>query len=421
MIHILKERVYGLLRFSERYTKTDMIYLTKGGFWLGLGQAISSLSSLALAVILANYISPNVYGSYKFVLALIGLISSFSLLGMGTALVRSISQGFEGSLKQGVRLSLVWNSGIVLMAGTAALYFFLVDNTVLALSLLVAGTLSPPLLSFALYSSYLEGKKLFRAEALISSARTILVSVTLAAVAILFGDYLALVVAYYVCNVILVVLGLWITLRFFSPSNTRTEPTLSNHAKHFSLIAILSKIGGNLDKVLLFSLLGPASVATYTIALAPIYQAESMRGILARLALPKLSNRPYRELRTALPQKSVFLLILSALLTFTYIGVAPALFDVLFPQYLDAVAYTQVAALSLLFAPTLLFSEAFSAHVMKRELYAIKTISAVSSVLLLLTLTPLLGVWGAIVSLLVSQTVTLLLHVLFFYRPLTKF
>jgi hypothetical protein len=40
----LKYKAYTFLRWSERHTKTDMIYLTKGGFWLTLAQVISSAS-----------------------------------------------------------------------------------------------------------------------------------------------------------------------------------------------------------------------------------------------------------------------------------------------------------------------------------------------------------------------------------------
>ena len=45
MIDKIKNKTYKLLRKSEKYTKTDMVYLTKGGFWLTLGQIISSTSA----------------------------------------------------------------------------------------------------------------------------------------------------------------------------------------------------------------------------------------------------------------------------------------------------------------------------------------------------------------------------------------
>ena len=37
MINKIKNRIYNILRQSEKYTQTDMVYLAKGGFWLTLG------------------------------------------------------------------------------------------------------------------------------------------------------------------------------------------------------------------------------------------------------------------------------------------------------------------------------------------------------------------------------------------------
>ena len=64
MISTIKNRIILLLRKSEKYTKTDMVYLFSGGSWLVVGQIISSVSALALAVLFANLARVSIVG-YK--------------------------------------------------------------------------------------------------------------------------------------------------------------------------------------------------------------------------------------------------------------------------------------------------------------------------------------------------------------------
>ncbi len=64
----LRAKICNFLRWSEKYIKTDMIYLVKGGFWLTLGQIISSVSSLLLVIAFANLLPKETYGIYKYFL-----------------------------------------------------------------------------------------------------------------------------------------------------------------------------------------------------------------------------------------------------------------------------------------------------------------------------------------------------------------
>src|SRR5689334_12787395 len=77
----LMARAERLLRWSERYMKTDMVYLAKGSFWLTLGQVAASASGLLLVIGFANLLPKEVYGTYKLILSLAGIIASFSLTG----------------------------------------------------------------------------------------------------------------------------------------------------------------------------------------------------------------------------------------------------------------------------------------------------------------------------------------------------
>ena len=96
MFRYLKERSKELLRWSEQYTKTDMVYLASGGFWSVVGQSAAAFTSLALAVVVSRYLPKDVYGDYKYVLAVATTGSSFGTPG-STQVTDSNGAGISGT------------------------------------------------------------------------------------------------------------------------------------------------------------------------------------------------------------------------------------------------------------------------------------------------------------------------------------
>ena len=62
----LKQKIYEFLRWSQKYTETDNVYLLKGGFWLIVNQIISISTGIVLYIAFANFLSPHDYGIYKY-------------------------------------------------------------------------------------------------------------------------------------------------------------------------------------------------------------------------------------------------------------------------------------------------------------------------------------------------------------------
>ena len=59
----LKQAGYDFLRWSEKYTKTDMVYTAQSGFWLNLNYIIGSFLSLGLTVLFAHLLPKETFGS----------------------------------------------------------------------------------------------------------------------------------------------------------------------------------------------------------------------------------------------------------------------------------------------------------------------------------------------------------------------
>src|SRR3990172_6841992 len=100
----LRNRGYQLLRQSEDFLKTDMVYLTKGGFWLSLGHGVAMLAGFFISIAFANLFPKESFGTYKFILSMVAMLGAFSLTGIGVAITQAVARGNGGSLRRGFYL-----------------------------------------------------------------------------------------------------------------------------------------------------------------------------------------------------------------------------------------------------------------------------------------------------------------------------
>ena len=157
----LKNGVFNSLKWLERYTKTDMIYLARGGFWLGISQFISTLSAFLTSIAFANLLAPDVFGIYKYILSINALLLITTLSGMDSAVTQSVARGFDNTLRIGVKTKMKWGLiGSVISFGLS-LYYFLQGNMALTIGFGITGIFVPFSESFDMYNSLLWGKKLF--------------------------------------------------------------------------------------------------------------------------------------------------------------------------------------------------------------------------------------------------------------------
>lgn len=414
VITAFRKKTYAFLRWSEQYTRTDMVYLTKGGFWLLVGYGISLGSSIVLAIGFANLLPQEAYGTYKFALSLAGIFTALSLTGLPTALVRSVAQGFEGTFRKSFVLNIRWSALVFVLGLVSGLYYFFQGNTMLALSVFLVSSCSPFLTSASLYNSFLEGRREFRMQTFYSVARNLVPAMSLL-VTIFFTDSVLVVVSVYLASNALVAFWLYRrTMKQYKP-NKEEDPATVPYSKHLSAMNIIATVAANVDKVLVFHFLGAVPLAIYSFAQAPVSQLENPSKFVSRLAFPKLSERNLEALKATLPRKVFLLFGVMAIVVVAYWVAAPYLFQYLFPQYIDSVPFTRVYALTLLFAPATLFGQTLTAHMKTKALYISRIITPGITIILFLVLLPLYGLWGAIMTLVVTQIIHFVFAVYFFY------
>jgi len=411
----LKEATHKALRWSETYTKTDMLYMAHGGFWLTLAKGVGMFSSLLLATAMANLISPEVFGTYKFVLAAAGVIGAFSLVGMGTGIIRAVARGHEGALRSGISAYLKWSLGMVAMSFAAALYYYINGNNTLAIALLLVAVCNPILIGYSFFSQFLSGKKDFKTQSIFDSIADFIPALLLISSLFLTQNPILLILVYFMSGIAINLTLHYFTIQKYRP-NDSVDPETIPYAKHLSLMAVVGKIAENIDKVLVFHYMGAAQLAMYAFAQTPIAQLKLLNEIPAKLAIPKLSTRNLAELKKTLPRKIFFLVGVMTIVAISYIVIAPLVFKLLFPKYLEAVIYTQVLALSLILTPGSIFNDALMAHLKKKELYISQTVLPIVKIALFILLLPPFGIWGAIWATIASQCITFATNAFLFWR-----
>lgn len=396
--------VYSLLRWTEKYLKTDMIYIAKNGSWLTLGQGASSLVSLLLALSFAHLVPKEIYGNYKYILSLGSIFAAFSLTGVGTALVRSIAKGYDGTLRYDFWLNIKWSLVIFLGSLGSSVYYFIQQNSVLGISFLIIGSFSPFLTSASLHGTYLSGKKDFRRTSLFNIFKRLIPATLLLVTMILSQNVIVLVLVYFIANTAVTLYFYFLTLRIYQiPLNAPVDPDNLSYAKHLSFMGILGGIADRIDSILVFHYLGAVSLSIYAFSTAIPEQIIGWVKNINTLALPKFAARDKEHVQRELAGKILRLfLVLSAIYVVYYIG-APYIYKYFFPQYIDSVGYSQLYALMLILTSSTITMSFLQSHKAIRENYIINISSSVMRIVLVSVLVINYGITGAIAGQLLAK------------------
>jgi O-antigen/teichoic acid export membrane protein len=347
MINKLKKFLYKILRGSEKYTKTDMVYLARGHFWLISGQIISTFGTFVLALVFANFLTKEAYGTYKYVLSVASLLAITNLSGMDQIITQSVARGLEGGFIKGLKAKIKYGAlGSVAALGVAT-YYYLHHNILLTFSFLIVGTFLPFMESFNVYDNFLLAKKQFKISAIYKTISQITSATILIIILLLSSNPLLVILFYYLSWTILRFTFLKKSLKKFPPNKVE-DPQAINYSRHISFINITAVLVGSADSLILYHYLGASQLAVYAFAIAPISQLRSLFDKIPVLALPKFANKPISEIHKYFWKRFWLLMTIGSLITLIYILLAPFLYRIFFPQYQSSVLYSQVFSITIL-------------------------------------------------------------------------
>jgi hypothetical protein len=187
---------------------------------------------------------------------------------------------------------------------------------------------------------------------------------------------------------------------------------------HYSAMNMIAVVGINLDKLLIFTVIGSKELAIFFFAQAIPLQARGMLRIIHNLTFPKFIDK---EINFYKVNRSILGLLLFGLLgVVSYILVAPVLFSLLFPQYLSSVYLTQLYSLSIIVYPAIyLMSGILLAKNTTLYLYKISIYNTIGNAMLLLVAANISSLQGVVYAVIASSILYFTLFYYYFYKTST--
>lgn len=386
----------------SRRLQINVRYFAKNSAILTLNYALSVLSGLVSGYLVARLLPAELYGGYRFGLAVTGFVSLVTLPSLESAVARDIAKkGPEGTP---LRFTILANAalcliGALVLVGIVPLLGIWERESLAPLLLVMAAFFIPAQIASTFFSGMVTGTGEFKRLLWVNMISTALVVCLVPPTLYLTHSLPALyLVAVGVPSLVVVVAFLQQLKRF--PSRERSWD-VTRYGALLSLNTIPVAIASQLDSFIIAGMFGLKQLALFQVAILVPEQLKVWFKSLMPVSFSRLATlEDSWESRRKVRQVTGLLMLAVAAGVAFYAAVAPWLCAILFPNYVDTniVALTQLSAALLVVVPCSLMSQYLEAHGMLRVLQWGNWLSMILFVIALLTLTPTMGLAGAILA-----------------------
>jgi O-antigen/teichoic acid export membrane protein len=392
---MLKNTLYNLLRWSEKYTKTDMVYLAKNSFWLNTNTIVATLLAFLLSVLFSRYISKDIYGTYQFLISIGSIIASLTLVGMNNAVTQAVARGFDGTVKTSVKEQFRFAVIPTIVGLAISFYYIIYSNYTLSISIAIIALILPISNSFNTWSAFLYGKKNFKSLFLFNQIINFFYYGGLI-IAIFFTPYvLPLIITNFLLNLLGNFVAYFIIIKKYHIQE-ESDPEALKYGKKLSLSSIIPMIALSIDNIIVFHFFGASQLAIYIFAsIVPERLGGLLRPISA-VALPKFSIKNYDEIKLLIPKKIKQLFGLSLFSGILYILLAPIIYKIFFPAYSTSIIYSQVYTIAIILSTTASLSTTALLAVRSKHIFTLNIINPILNIGAMLISVYFFGFWGVI-------------------------
>jgi O-antigen/teichoic acid export membrane protein len=422
----MRNKAYQLLRKSESIFKLDMIYIAKGGLWTTLSFSTGLIGSLATMVAFGNLLPRETYGIYTYLISLGGSLAFLTLTGTGPAVTRAVARGIESVVPEALRLQLRYNLLAIATVTAAASYYLFKGNVTFSVALFLLAIAYPVAETFHLYANILTGRKRFDLLAKVTTLITLTGALTMVVTLLLTDNVLTIIGVFAFMSLVpKIFVYRWVTrnLKKQEP-NPEDLREMRRTAFHITGAGIIGTIASYIDKIILFQIAGPISLAIYGFAIAGPERLKSLVKNWLSIALPRLTESTLREIRRVFYKRVFLSVLIGAVLAGLYVFLAPQLFRWFLPKYSDSVLYSQIYSLVLLVTPPAIYiANIFSAQNMLRAIYAQNLGNHLVRIVLFVMGAWLWQIWGLIAASIISSVINSIYGIILWeieYRRLMK-
>ena len=245
----MKSKILNIIDFLSKTLRTDLRYIISGIFWFGSEHFVTTLTGLATAVVFANLIVPETYGTYKYVLSLLPFLGITTLSKINDSLTVSVAKGFEGDIINALKTKIKWGL-LGSMAGfILSLYYYTRGNQELAILISIMAIFIPVFNNPLIYSNFLTGKKKFKPLAILHSISSVIYSILIIGTIILSKNVIIIITVYFLTNTIIRFSALIYTLKKYPPNKNTEEKTIP-YGKKISILEVVNVISASKDNIL---------------------------------------------------------------------------------------------------------------------------------------------------------------------------
>lgn len=383
--------------------------------WAIVNQIVLSIGAFGTIVILSRFLNRDIFGEIRYIAAVLAILSFFSLPGANSIVIQSASTIGKKRVMQLIRNQFQW--GLIATAGALlfALFYFLRGNMGLGYGFLVGGFFAPIANLYQMPGHILAGLRRFKHKTFVDTA--ILSAIILGAIlgTLLTRNIPGTLLFYFGIQSVATLIFLLHALKKVPESDTaETSEVLDiTHSRQLTIFQAPFTFLPALEKVFIYLLLGPGSLAIFTIAVLPIeHMRSAFRSLLQFSALPHfedetkitLSLKKWLVTASALTVGGIIVLVI-----FTKI-----ILPIFFPQYIEAIRFSFILILAILPVPLQILTLALIASRKIKDLFLYYGSLTMVNIVTFLAFIPLFGLMGAVVAKILTEFLTAALLGIFY-------